>query len=120
MTPEQLQERTKRFALSIIKLSNNIERNVAGKIIASQLVRSGTAVAANYRATCRSRSRADFISKVGVVAEEADESALWLELLSEAKLLDEKTAKPVLKEAEEITRIMAASWKTSREVRSRD
>lgn len=119
MTPDQMKERTKRFALSIIKLSEKIERNVAGKIIASQLVRSGTAVAANYRATCRSRSRADFISKVGVVAEEADETALWLELLSEAELLDGNIAKPVLKEAEELTRIMAASWKTSRTVRDR-
>src|SRR5437868_15252178 len=111
MTPEQLNDRTKRFALSIIKLSEKIERKVAGRIIANQLVRAGTAVAANYRATCRSRSRADFISKIGVVAEEADDSALWLELLSEANLLNEAVGKPVLKEAEGITRIMATSWK---------
>ncbi len=81
-----------------------------GRAIASQLVRSGTSVAANYRAACRGRSHAEFISKIGVAEEEADETGLWLELIIEDKLLPEKKIAPLLKEANEITAIMAASY----------
>ena len=77
--------------------------------MAGQLVRSGTSVASNYRAACRARSRAEFIAKIGVVEEEADESAFWLELVVEHKLMQETLVRPLLKEADELTAIMAAS-----------
>ena len=73
-------------------------------------MRSGTSVAANYRAACRGRSKAEFIAKVGIAEEEADETALWLELITDDKLLPEKKVAPLLKEANELTAIMAASY----------
>jgi four helix bundle protein len=82
--------------------------------IANQLVRSGTSVAANYRAACRSRSRAEFISKIGVVQEEADETALWLELIIADKILPEKKVAPLLTEANELLKIMVAWYISAR------
>jgi four helix bundle protein len=82
-----------------------------------QLLRSGTSVAANYRAVCRSRSKAEFIARIGVVAEEADESVLWLELLEETQTLSSKRLQNIMKEARELTAIFSASQKTSRDNR---
>ena len=79
--PEELRERTKKFALRVIRLFQVLPKNTEAQILGKQLLRCGTSVAANYRATCRSRSKAEFISRLGIVAEEADESVLWLELL---------------------------------------
>ena len=87
MTKEELKFRTKQFALMIIKLVKELPNTKAGNTIGNQLIRSGTSVAANYRASCRARSNADFISKITIVEEECDESLLWLELIDESKLL---------------------------------
>ena len=81
MNPEKMKKRTKEFAIEIIKLCRILPKNQETKLIGNQLFRAGTSVAANYRAACRARSRADFISKMGIVEEEADESLFWLELI---------------------------------------
>ena len=81
MNENDLKQRTKEFALRIIKLINALPKTIEGKAISNQLVRCGTSVGANYRAACRGRSKADFIAKLGVVEEEVDESAFWLEII---------------------------------------
>jgi four helix bundle protein len=113
MTEPELIERTKQFALRVIRLVGALPRTIEGRAIASQLMRSGTSVAANYRAACRARSKAEFISKLGTVEEEADESAFWLELLIDADLLSGTQIRPLLNEASEIVAIMASSKKTA-------
>lgn len=113
MNPLELKSRTKTFALRVIKLTQAIPRTTEGRAIAAQIVRSGTAVAANYRASCRARSRAELVAKIGVVEEEADETALWLELLGESGILQTSLLSPLLEEANELTAIMAASRKTA-------
>lgn len=109
MNENELKQRTKRFALRVIKLVGALPKNVEGRAIGAQLVRSGTSVGANYRAACRGRSKAEFIAKLGTVEEEADESAYWLELIIDSGLLKEGRVKPLLQEANELTAIMAAS-----------
>ena len=86
----ELKERTKSFARRIIRLIRALPSCAESRIIGNQLLRAGTSVAANYRAVCRARSRAEFLAKLGVVIEEADESAFWLELLCDAGLVTEK------------------------------
>jgi len=109
MNEKELKARTKVFALRIMKLVTSLPNNTAGRAIGSQLVRSGTSVAANYRAACRARSKAEFIAKLGTVEEESDESCLWLELIIEGGLMDEKLVVSLLKEANELTAIFVAS-----------
>jgi four helix bundle protein len=109
MNAQELKERTKQFALRVMHLVDALPNTPKGRAIASQLVGSGTSVAANYRAACRGRSRAEFISKICVVEEEADETVLWLELIVDDKLLPEKKIAPLLKEANELVAMMAAS-----------
>ena len=114
MNPTEMKARTKTFALRIIKLTRAIPKSHdAGRVIAKQIVRSGTSVAANYRASCRGRSRAEFIAKIGTVEEEADETALWLELLIESGIMSAKKLSALLEEANALTAIMAASRKTA-------
>jgi four helix bundle protein len=113
MTEDDLKKRTKQFALRILKLVAALPKTVAGRTIAGQLVRSGTSVAANYRAACRARSKAEFISRLGVVEEEADESALWLELIMEGELMKRDLVQPLWKEADEIVAIMTSSRKSA-------
>jgi four helix bundle protein len=113
MNPAELKDRTKQFALRILKLVAALPKNVEGRAIANQLVRCGTSVAANYRATCRARSKAEFVAKIGVVLEEADEALLWLELISEANLLPPKRIDPLLAEAKELVAIMVSSRKSA-------
>jgi len=113
MNPAELKERTKQFALRILKLVAASPETITGRAIANQLVRTGTSVAANYRATCRSRSKAEFVAKIGVVLEEADETLLWLELIAEAKLLPAKRVDSLLAEANELVAIMATSRKSA-------
>ncbi len=113
MDERELIARTKAFALRVIKLVSALPRTVEGKAIAGQLVRSGTSVAANYRAACRGRSKAEFIAKLGTVEEEADESAFWLELLIDAQLVPRERIRPLLQEATELVAIMASSRKTA-------
>ena len=110
--PERdLKQRTKIFAIRIIKLVEyRLHGKVAAKIIANkQLIRPGTAVAANYRAACRCKSRKDFIHKIGTVVEEADETQLWLELLTESGLVELALIKGLLQESGELTAIMTSS-----------
>jgi four helix bundle protein len=114
MNPIELKARTKTFALRIIKLTRAIPKNDdAGRVVAKQIVRSGTSVAANYRASCRARSRAEFVSKIGTVEEESDETALWLELLIESGLMPARKLSALLEEANALTAIMATSRKTA-------
>jgi four helix bundle protein len=114
MTKEELKKRTKQFALMIIKLVENLPENKAGRTIGNQIIRSGTSVAANYRAACRARSNADFISKITIVEEECDETLFWLELISEANLIKKENLKDMIKEADELTAIFTASDRTAR------
>ena len=113
MTEEDLKIRTRQFALRILKLVASLPRTTAGTAIGGQLVRSGTSVGANYRAACRGRSKAEFIAKLGIVEEEADESAYWMELIIAAALLPQSRVQPLLREAIELTAIMAASRKSA-------
>src|SRR5262245_14294028 len=106
MDADELKNRTKRFALRILKLAAALPRSIEGRVIRGQLVRAGTSVGANYRAACRGRSRAEFVAKIGTVEEEADESAFWLELIIEGVLLEASRVQPLLDEANELTRIM--------------
>lgn len=109
-----LKQRTKQFALRVIKLTESLPNGRVGDVLGRQLLRSGTSVAANYRSACRARSVADFQSEMGIVEEEADESALWLELITESgQMTAEKTAS-LLAEASELTAIAVASIRTSR------
>jgi len=114
MDQTELKNRTKRFALTILDLSDNLPNNSKGWTISKQIVRSATSVAANYRAVCRARSDKDFIAKMGIVIEEADETLFWLEIIDEAKLLANKNIdmNPYLKEANELVAIFVASNRT--------
>lgn len=112
MSKAELLTRTKAFALRILKLVDHLPRTTSGRAIGNQLVRSGTSVGANYRAGCRARSRAEFAAKLGTVLEEADESLYWLELISEGKLIAESKLSLLLKEAAELTAILAAGRKS--------
>ena len=113
MTERELLERTKQFALRIFKLVDALPQTIQGRAVAVQLIRSGTSVGANYRAACRARSKPEFIAKLGVVEEEADESAFWLELIMETNLLSATKVEPLASEASEIVAIMASSKKTA-------
>ncbi|SPE34372.1 conserved hypothetical protein [Acidobacteriia bacterium SbA2] len=109
-----LRERTKRFALRAIKLCGSLPKTEAARVISRQLLRSGTSVAANYRATSRARSRAEFVAKMGLVVEEADESVFWLELLMESGMMTKARLNDLLAEANELVSIFVASQKTAR------
>ena len=113
MNEQEMKQRTKKFALRILDLADALPHTRSGNVIAGQVIRSGTSVAANYRALCRAKSRADFINKTRVVEEEADESSLWLELVIDRSLLPVRRVQPLLKEANELTAIFVASRKTA-------
>lgn len=104
-----LKERTKKYALRIIKLVRALPKTIEGRAIGNQLIRSGTSVGANYRAVCRARSRAEFISKLGIVIEEIDESAFWLEIIIDAGIMKEELVSPLFNETNEIVAIMVSS-----------
>lgn len=113
MTEQELKQRTKTFALRVMKLIAALPENTVGRAIGSQIVRSGTRVGANYRAACRGRSKAEFIAKLGTVIEEADETAFWLELIVEGEFLPKNSVELLLDEADQLTAIMVASRKTA-------
>jgi four helix bundle protein len=113
MNEHEMKQRTKKFALRILDLADTLPHSRSGNVIAGQIVRSGTSVAANYRALCRAKSRADFINKTSIVEEEADESCFWLELLIDRGLLSDRRVQSLLKEANELTAIFVASRKTA-------
>ncbi|HEX9958319.1 MAG TPA: four helix bundle protein [Fibrella sp.] len=119
MDSTQLKKRTKLFALMVIDLVGQIPENTAGRAIRNQLIRCGTSVGANYRAACRAKSTADFISKIDNVEEEADESCYWIELTAEAALLPRETVAPVWREANELTAIFTQISKTSKDSRDK-
>src|SRR5436305_14290585 len=112
--PEELRERTKKFALRVIRLFRSLPFRTDTQVLGKQLRRSGTSVAANYRAVCRARSTAEFIARIGIVAEEADESVLWLELLEETKTLSSEKLRDIMREARELAAIFSASQKTAK------
>ena len=113
MSKAELLARRKTFGLRILTLVDHLPRTMSGRAIGSQLVRSGTSIGANYRAACRSRSRAEFAAKLGIVAEEADETVYWLEMLRDAKLIPEGKLSELLKEANELTAIFTAGRRSS-------
>lgn len=113
-SPEDLRQRTKEFALRIIKLFRALPKTEEARVLGKQILRSGTAVAANYRSACRARSHADFISKIGITVEEADETAFWLELLVDANIVKKDRLENLLVEANELVRIFQASRTTAK------
>lgn len=113
MDENELKKRTKSFSLRVIKLVGALPKTVEGRAIGSQLIRSGTSVGANYRAACRGRSKPDFVAKLGIVEEEADESAFWMELIIETDMMKKELVEPLLQEANELVAIMTASRKSA-------
>ena len=101
---EELKNRSKQFAIRIVKLFRSLPRTEEARIVGKQMLRSGTSVAANYRAVCRARSKAEFIAKIGVVVEEADETVLWLELLVDTDIVRQSRMASLLAEANELWR----------------
>ena len=114
MNSDELKKRTKEFAIRTIKLVNELPKNSLGRTIGTQLLRAATSVGANYRAVCRAKSTPDFIYKINIVEEEADECTYWLELIIETGLLAKKNVNLLLKEADELTAIFTASGKTAK------
>lgn len=114
MKNDDLKERTKRFALRVILMTDSLPRKMSADVLGRQVSRSATSVAANYRSACRARSRADFISKMGTVEEEADETGFWLELISESGLLPATKLQELHGEAHELTAIAVSSIRTAR------
>lgn len=113
----ELKQRTKAFALRVLRLVDAMPRSQKGRILADQIGRSGTSVAANYRSACRARSRAEFAAKLGIAEEEADETTLWLELIAESNTLPAAKVSALQREADELTAILASSRLTT--IRSR-
>jgi len=113
-SPEELRWRTKAFALRIIKLFRALPKTEEARVLGRQILRSGTAVGANYRSACRARSRADFISKIGITVEEADETAYWLELLIDTGIMERTRLEGLLVEADSLVRILQASRTTAK------
>jgi len=120
MSEPDLKKRTKAFTLRVLKLVDALPKTTAGRALASQIVRSGTSVAANYRAACRAKSTADFIAKMGIVEEEADETLFWLELLEGSKVVPAPKLTAIKQEANELIAITVASIKTARRNRTTD
>ena len=114
MDAEELKSRTRQFGLRVIKLIDALPSSRTSSVIGRQLLRSGTSVGANYRSACRARSKPDFISKLGVAIEEADESLYWMEMLVDAKMIPADKLNPLMKEAHDIVAILTASAKTAR------
>ena len=111
---EILKNRTKQFAIRIVKLFRALPKTDEARIIGKQVMRSGTSIAANYRAVCRARSNAEFISKIGIVVEEADETVFWLELLVEPEIISIQKMESLINEANELLAVFAASQITAK------
>jgi four helix bundle protein len=114
-----LKKRTKAFALRIIKLVESLPSGKTADVIGKQLLRCGTSVGANYRASCRAKSQADFIAKMGIVEEEADESIYWMELLVESGLVRQELLDNLSNEADELVAIVVTSIKTAKQNKSK-
>ena len=109
-----LKERTKQFSMDIVSLVVELPRNLTAQTLGKQILRSGTSVGANYRAACRAKSQADFINKVAIVIEEADETQFWLELMVTSDIVKRDKALKLWKEADELIKIMTTSSKTAK------
>ncbi|HEY1788852.1 MAG TPA: four helix bundle protein [Verrucomicrobiae bacterium] len=109
-----LKDRTKKFALRVIRMTEALPRNRVADVLAKQVLRSGTSVGANYRAACRAKSPKDFIAKMGIVEEECDETIYWMELLVESGQIKLSRVESLTREADELLRIVVASSKTAR------
>jgi four helix bundle protein len=114
MDKVDLKKRTQKFAIEILNFIDELPNNSKGYILRNQLGRAGTSVGANYRAACRAKSTADFISKIGTVEEEADECCYWLEIISAIKIVKNDKTTELLKEAEELTKIFTSTGKTAK------
>jgi four helix bundle protein len=114
MDAEQMKRRTKEFAKRIINLCRKLPRTEEARLIRNQVFRAGTAVGANYRAACRGRSKADFVSKMGIVLEETDESLYWMELLVETKMVKAELLGPLMEETNELVSMFVASLNTAK------
>ncbi|HEY7288257.1 MAG TPA: four helix bundle protein [Vicinamibacterales bacterium] len=114
MTPDELKDRTKTFGIAIVELARELPADVVTSTIVRQLVKSGTAVGANYWSSCRAKSRADFISKMTVAEEEADETIYWLEMLVGGRIVVADRVRRHREEAEQLVRIFVASINTAR------
>ena len=115
--PEELRDRTEALALRIVRPFRSLPYRTDTQVLGKQLLRCETSVAANYRAVCRARSKQEFIARIGVVAEEADESVLWLELLNESGITKSELTGELLREARELTAILTASQRTAKRFR---
>lgn len=114
MDKEELKRRTKAFALRVFHLVESLPKGRAADVLGRQLLRSGTSVGTNDRAACRAKSVADFVAKMGIVEEEADESIYWMELLVDAGFVQPGSVDPLMKEASELLAITVSSIKTAR------
>ena len=112
MTEGDLRLRTKQFALRVVRLFGRLPKSREAQVIGKQLLRSGTSVAANYRESCRARSTAEMISKLGLVEQELDESMLWLELLGESEIVQPELLSDILDETEQLLKMTVSSIKT--------
>lgn len=112
MQAKDLQNRTKSFSLKILDLVEKLPNTISGRAIANQIVRSGTSVAANYRAVCRARSDREFIAKMTIVTEESDETLFWLEIIEAKDFVNQEYLSPIRKEANELTAIFVSSLKS--------
>ena len=115
---EALETRTTHFALRIVKLFRSLPNTDEARILGKQVLRSGTSIGANYRAACRARSRAEFVAKLGVVLEEADETVFWLELMLHAEIFPERRLKDLVEEANELVSIFVTSIRTAKSSRA--
>ena len=114
MTAEEMKQRTKAYALRVIRLVQALPRNEVARTVGGQLLRSGTSVGANYRSACRAKSRPDFVHKLKIVEEECDESLYWMELLVEGELISAGRLQALQQEGSEILSIVVASLRTAR------
>jgi four helix bundle protein len=115
MTKDEMKSRTKQYALRVVKAVEALPKDRVANVLAAQLLRAGTSVAANYRAVCRAKSTADFLNKLKIVEEECDESLFWMELLIESGIMTERKLGALLKEGSEILAIVVAALKTTRQ-----
>ena len=114
MNPDELKSRTRRFALRVFRLAECLPDTPTARVIRNQMIRCGSSVGANYRAACRAKSKPDFVSKMGTVEEEADETIYWMELPIDTGIVKTKRIADLMSEADEILAIVVASIKTAK------
>lgn len=116
--PEALRNRTKAFAIRVVRLYRSLPHDTDAQILGKQMLRSGTAVAANYRSACRARSRQEFAARIGIVLEEADETSFWLEMLDETAVFRHERLAELLDESQQLTAIFTAAFETAKQRRN--